>query len=281
VTALLVLAAILVAVVAAASIYGANAPKASADGAAFMFGRGRLWASLDGHRTALIDSGTTMSLFPKNWKGLGAAQGSEAVSTLFGRSWLPTHFVDRLSVGGLPFQGRVLVADVRYPIIGSDFLFSRNNVLLTRQGLRFDAVYDPADAIACAGLRVNRGAGSAVASVHLLLNIDGVEREVYFDTGIAPALQASALLPESEKKLFPRMDIRSNALGQSGLAAYFSREATLSLGERRKRIPYRHYHLDRSVGAPFVMGAGILKEYSVLIDLQKGRACFFEAERAA
>jgi hypothetical protein len=278
---LIVLAILLAAavIIAAAIIYGRRAPALQAD-SAFNFKKGRLWASIDGRAAALIDSGTSMSIFPKDWTALGEVEGSEGVSTPFGERRLSVRRIRPSKIGGIPFKGTVLAGDVPYPIIGNDFIFSRNNVLFTRDGLEFDVASGAEDAAACVGLLIGyqgHATNSAVASIHLLLEIDGSEQKVYFDTGIPSALTASASAPEPTKKLFPRLDVRHNTLGEWALAPYFSRQASLGFGDKSRSVPYRHYYMDKKGRAPFVMGAGILQDYSILIDHQKGRACFLDA----
>ena len=267
------------AIVAAAMIYGRRAPALPADSSAFVFKKGMLWASVDGRAAALIDSGTSRSVFPKDWSTLGEAEGSQRISTPLGESRLPVRRMRPSKIGGIAFEGSVFAGDVPYPIIGNDFIFSKGNVLFSRTGLEFDVSYAPEDAIACVPLVIGYSGNttsSPVESIHLLLEIDGAQQKVYFDTGMAAALMATASAPQSATKLFPRMDLQHNSFGKWALAAYFYREASLSLGDRSKSLPYRHYYTDNSWGVPFVMGAGILKEYSIVFEPRKGRACFYE-----
>lgn len=259
-----------------------TAPDVSAVSNKFVFEKGRLWAVAENGRRALalVDTGASMSVFPDEWHSTLPNAGSEIVSTPFGQRQLPVSRIESLQVGGILFDSKVLIAKVRYPVIGNDILFSRNNVLLSQSGAAFDVEYDPNKAIFCARAVVRYQGNtlqSPVDAIFLMLNIDGVEQKVFLDTGIAPALQATAFAPMPKKKLFPRPDIRSNSLGEWRFVPYFGREASLSLGNRETALSYHHYYTDRSVDAPFVMGAGILNDYSILIDHRKGRACFFRA----
>lgn len=246
----------------------------------FVFTKGRLWALTNNNQTlALIDSGTAMSVFPNNWPSLAEVEGRENVLTTFGQRQLDVRKLKMTRIGNEYFEGKVLAGEVSYPIIGNDFIFRANNVLFTRDGLEFDVDYRQGDAIACVGAIVGyqgNTISTPVGSIRLVLNINNTEQIVYFDTGRASTLEASALAPRPIKNLFPRVDIRFNSLGEWSLVPYFSRKALISIGGQKEIIPYRHYYIDRTEDTPFVMGAGILRNFSILIEPRKGRACFFQ-----
>ena len=248
------------------------------------FQQGRLWALLtDGDRQALalVDSGATMSVLPKSWIAPGKASGSETVETPFGSHRYPAFQSQSLRIGDVAFPGRrVLSADVKHPLIGADLLFSKGNVLFARSGLKFGQPYDVEQAVACAGLDIEFSGNSTetpVRSIRLLLNIDGAEQKVFFDTGRAPALEGSSAAPLPLKKPFPRVDFIKNFFGQWSLAPYYPRKASIKLADDERSIGYRHYFNDGSVKAPFILGAGILDTYSIVVDPKHGRACFFNA----
>jgi hypothetical protein len=250
------------------------------------FQKGRLWALLnDGDRQALalIDSGATMSVLPRTWMEAGKTGRFETVETPFGSRQYPAFQSQSLTIAGIPFSGRrVLSADVKFPLIGADLLFSKGTVLFARSGVKFGQPYDVEKAVACVGLDIEFSGNStqtAVRSVHFLLNIDGVERKVFFDTGRAPVLEGSSA-PLPPKKPFPRIDVIKNMFGQWSLVPYYSRKASIKLAGAEKIVPYRHYFTDRSVKSPFILGARILDTYSIVVDHKNGRACFFHALEA-
>lgn len=248
-----------------------------------VYKNGRLWIPVDNDGTktlALVDSGTSMSVFPDHWRAISATGDFETIASPFGQRRIPVYELDAIYIAGEWFRNkRVLVTEASYPLIGGNILFEGKNILFSQNGLKFDQHYDPASADACVQTLVNfqgSSVATAVEAVFFLMIIDGVEQKLFFDTGRRAALEATSLADKPARKPFPRPDIRSNSLGDWKLTPYYARHAEVTLGNDRLSLPYRHYYRDQSVPAPFVMGAEILKTYSILVDYRKGRACFFK-----
>jgi hypothetical protein len=168
----------------------------------------------------------------------------------------------------------------KFPLIGSDFLFSSGAVRLSASGLEFNPSYEPANADHCAGLTLDFSGNtleSPVKSVRITLVIDGREQSAFLDTGRRETLAGTAAAPAPGRRSLPKFDVRFNSLGEWKFAPYRSRTATLAIGRSDLTVGYQHFTTDESVAAPFVLGAGILKHYSLVIDPAKGRACFFRA----
>jgi hypothetical protein len=257
-----------------------EAPSRTALKGGYGFYQGELWAAAGSAGTpALIDTGTTTSVFPKDWPFSSPSHSQARVTTVFGERMLALRRVGPTRIGGRRFEGEVFTANLRNPHIGDDFIFGSGNVLLSVSGLKFDVDYDASDAIACVGWQLSFAGGGIegpLAKVELMLTIDGVEQRAFLDTGRSAALAATAALPMPKEKLFPRPDILLNGFGDWKFSPYFARHAVLSLGGERASFDYHHYYTDRSDDAPFVVGAEMLKHYSILIDRKKHRACFFK-----
>lgn len=258
-----------------------RAPTSSKPISGFIFSKGRLWASVDGSSSlALIDSGTSMSAFPVAWPTTATGK-VEVISTAYGKQQLPVGAIQSTKIGGIPFKGDVLRLDSSYPIIGNDFIMASDNVLLSRSGIQFNVSYQAGSAAHCAPLEIMYDAGGqhpAINSMNIILNIDGIEQRVFFDTGNPTVLQGTALAPMPKEKLFPIPDITSNAAGQWKFTQFFNRRANILLDGEELSLPYQHYYTERSTNTPFIMGAGILNHFSVLLDRAHRRACFFKAQ---
>lgn len=284
VTILFVAAAAIVAAAFLINWHLRQPPKVPSPNSPFTFSKDRLWASVDGRQElALIDSGTSMSIFPANWYPISLSDRIETGVSQFGQRQFATGAIGPIKIAGVTFKGNVMVADMDYPIIGDDFIFSSNNVLFSISGLRFDVPYDPADAVHCARMVFAYEAEpkkSAVNAVYFLLKIDDREQMVFFDTGNPAALEGTAFAPMPEKKLFPIPDLISNSMGQWRFTQFFYRHAQLSLGAEKMTLSYQHFYTQGSVDAPFIMGAGILNHFSILLDGAHDRACFFKAPKS-
>lgn len=171
-----------------------------------------------------------------------------------------------------------LALKTRFPIIGNNIIFCEESVSLSANGVSFD-VMRPAQAplatIPLVHTYRNGTIQSGIKSIFFILTIEGTEQKVFFDTGRADLLTATAQFIPKEPMSKRKINIRFNAFGEWGLSHYTQSRAKIRLGSEEFEYQFRHEVNDRSVEAPFIIGSSIFNYFDIAISVGEKQALFF------
>lgn len=171
-----------------------------------------------------------------------------------------------------------LVSKTRFPIVGNNIIFEQDYVALSTEGIHYGLFNSEASPLATFPLITsfrNGSPSSGVKSLFFVLNIDGRDQRVFFDTGRAELLTGTAKLARSKPRGMRRFDFRFNTVGHWGLSTYSKAKATLQIGSQDFEYEYCHLLNEKSVDAPFIMGASILDQFDIAMSISERRATFF------
>ena len=258
---------------------GHSRPPALAE---FAFHDGRPWTriSIAGREEmALADTGTALPilnprLVPESNSG---AISQRTVRSPFGRYQLRAATVKSMRVLSRDFaRAEVLVEGGGPSTVGASILFQPQNTLIAMDGIYFDI--DPSRHLSMHCVRIvldllGPNLDSPVGRLYFLLDIDGVEQKVLFDTGRSDVLVGTASAPGAASR-WPRFEVHRDLNGRLRVWRYYQETGTIRLGTQTLAVTYKRFPALDSIDASYVLGAGLLATHSVLIEHRRGRACF-------
>lgn len=245
---------------------------------------GQLWTKIvapDFEGVGLIDTGTSRSLLVQQLLVPNTEGDEILVETSFGSERLPTFLAREVEIFGEVAEARrVFQARRGYSIIGIDYLFSNNRVLLSaKKRLSFDYISQEEFSY-CSGITIGYDgffSENRIASIYMELPINGTNQKVYIDTGHNTFLEATGQLPSQGEPKKTGLNFLSNQLGRGRFERYSEMPITLSIGEQDFQFNIKHYFENKGIDAPFVIGSLFLQQFDIYIDLEKKIVCLREA----
>lgn len=272
-----------------------NRVRAPSKLSAFQLHEGHPWMMLsvgDAEVMAVADTGSTQPYLGPNLVNQVESRlvGEKAIETPFGTRQVLEVQVKSLGFGGREFQWLTVLVEKsslhqEVPIIGASLLFSSDNTLFTRDGFDFDVDESSMPAGTCVPVLIDltgNTLGHPVAAVYFRMRINGSDKKVFFDTGFPDVLAGTPKSTASgDRAGWPRPSLlKDPASGRLQFSWAYPSNAVIELGDDSINVKYLRQSRFNYIDAEFVMGAGILREYSILITPRRGRACFFKNQES-